>query len=47
VVATGTSRCREDADGPVGRIYENCFVMRFDGEGRCREFTEYYVCHRP
>jgi len=46
VVATGTSRYREAPDGPVVRIYDNCFVMRFDGEGRCREFTEYYV-RRP
>jgi hypothetical protein len=43
VVATGTSRYREAPDGPIVRIYDNCFVMRFDGEGRCREFTEYYV----
>lgn len=46
VVATGTSRYRELAGGPVVRTYENCFVMRFDGEGRCREFTEYYM-RRP
>ena len=46
VVATGTSRYRETPDGPVVRIYDNCFVMRFDGEGRCREFTEYYL-RRP
>jgi ketosteroid isomerase-like protein len=46
VVATGTSRYREVPDGPVVRIYDNCFVMRFDGEGRCREFTEYYL-RRP
>jgi ketosteroid isomerase-like protein len=43
VVATGTSRYREAPGGPVIRIYDNCFVMRFDGEGRCREFTEYYL----
>ena len=43
VVATGTSRYRETPDAPVVRTYDNCFVMRFDGEGRCREFTEYYV----
>jgi hypothetical protein len=42
VVATGTSRYREVPGGPVVRTYENCFVIRFDGEGRCREFTEYY-----
>ena len=43
VVATGTSRYRETPGGPVVRIYDNCFVMRFDGQGRCREFTEYYL----
>jgi hypothetical protein len=43
VVATGTSRYRETPDGPVVRTYDNCFVVRFDDEGRCREFTEYYV----
>jgi ketosteroid isomerase-like protein len=46
VVATGTSRYRERPGGPIVRTYENCFVMRFDGEGRCREFTEYYL-RRP
>ena len=46
VVATGSSRYRDESDGPVVRTYENCFVMRFDGEGRCREFTEYYL-RRP
>lgn len=46
VVATGTSRYRDVPGGPVVRAYENCFVMRFDGEGRCREFTEYYI-RRP
>jgi ketosteroid isomerase-like protein len=45
VVATGTSRYREVPDGPIVRTYENCFNMRFDGEGRCREFTEYYIRH--
>jgi hypothetical protein len=42
VVATGTSRYREQAGGPIVRTYDNCFVMRFDGDGRCRDFTEYY-----
>ena len=45
VVATGTSRYREVPGGPIVRTYENCFIMRFDGEGRCREFTEYYIRH--
>jgi hypothetical protein len=43
VVATGTTSYREAAGGPVVRVYDNCFVMRFDGAGRCREFTEYYM----
>ncbi|TCC07765.1 nuclear transport factor 2 family protein [Kribbella soli] len=45
VVATGTSRYREVPDGPIVRTYANCFIMQFDDEGRCREFTEYYLRH--
>jgi hypothetical protein len=26
--------------------WDNCFVMRFDPEGRCREFTEWFI-ERP
>jgi hypothetical protein len=43
VVATGSSTYREFPGGPVVRVYENCFVMRFDSAGRCRDFTEYYI----
>jgi ketosteroid isomerase-like protein len=46
VVATGTSSYRDRADGPIVRIYHNCIVMRFDADGHCREFTEYYI-RRP
>ena len=46
VVATGTSSYSERPDGPIVRTYENCFVMRFDASGRCREFTEYFI-QRP
>jgi ketosteroid isomerase-like protein len=42
-VAVGISSYREEPDGPVVRIYDNCFVMRFDSAGRCREFTEWFV----
>ena len=45
-LATGTSSYREHPDGPIVRTYDNCFVMRFDTEGRCREFTEFYI-RRP
>ena len=43
VVATGTSTYLTEPGGPVKKVYDNCFVMRFDDEGRCREFTEWYV----
>ena len=43
VVATGTSTYRDAPGGSVTQTFGNCFVMRFDDEGRCREFTEYYV----
>jgi hypothetical protein len=43
VVATGTSTYRDAPGGAVTKVYENCFVMRFDDAGRCRDFTEYYL----
>lgn len=43
VVATGRSTYREHPDGPVSKEYENCFVIRFDLDGRCRDFTEYFM----
>jgi ketosteroid isomerase-like protein len=42
-VAIGSSSSKDSPDGPVARVYDNCFVMRFDGEGRCREFTEWFM----
>jgi ketosteroid isomerase-like protein len=42
-VATGSSSYKDSPDGPVARVYDNCFVMRFDSEGRCREFTEWFI----
>jgi hypothetical protein len=43
VVATGSSTYFDHPGGAVERVYDNCFVMRFDDDGRCCEFTEYYV----
>jgi hypothetical protein len=43
VVATGTTTYAESPGGPVTQVFDNCFVMRFDDGGRCREFTEYYT----
>jgi ketosteroid isomerase-like protein len=45
-VAIGASTYRTEPGGPVDKVYDNCFVMRFDGQGRCREFTEWYM-ERP
>jgi ketosteroid isomerase-like protein len=42
-VATGFSSYKDSADGPVARTYDNCFVMRFADDGRCREFTEWFI----
>jgi len=42
-VATGISSYRDRPGGAVVRVYDNCFVMQFDSEGRCREFTEWFV----
>ena len=42
----GRSTYRDTPDGPVVQVYENCFVIRFDADGRCREFTEYFI-ERP
>jgi hypothetical protein len=42
-VAVGASTYRSEPDGPVTDVYDNCFVIRFDAQGRCREFTEWFV----
>jgi ketosteroid isomerase-like protein len=42
-VATGSSTYFEQPGGPVDKVYDNCYVMRFDGEARCREFTEWFM----
>lgn len=41
-VAVGTTRYQANGDQPE-RTYHNCFVLRFDADGRCREFTEWYT----
>jgi ketosteroid isomerase-like protein len=42
-VATGASTYYKEPGGAVDKVYDNCFVMRFDSEGRCREFTEWFI----
>ena len=45
-VATGSSTYTKGPGGPVDKVYDNCFVMRFGADGRCREFTEWFM-ERP
>lgn len=42
-VATGSSSYRSEPGGAVVEVFDNCFVLRFDSAGRCREFTEWYI----
>ena len=42
-VATGTSTYYAEPGGPVRTTFHNCFVMRFDADGRCSEFTEFFI----
>lgn len=44
-VATGSSTYN-NPDGSIRKIFDNVFLMRFDAEGRCAEFTEYFM-ERP
>jgi ketosteroid isomerase-like protein len=41
-VATGISRF-DQPGGEERNVYYNCFLMRFDDDGRCAEFTEYFM----
>jgi ketosteroid isomerase-like protein len=45
VVAVGRSTYA-NPDGSIRKVYENCFLMRFDAEGQCSEFTEFFM-ERP
>ena len=43
-VAVGTSSYWSDGSrSKLERTYDNVFLLRFDDEGRCIEFTEYYL----
>jgi ketosteroid isomerase-like protein len=41
-VATGWSRYAATGDEPE-RTYHNAYLLRFDADGRCAEFREYYM----
>jgi ketosteroid isomerase-like protein len=44
-VAVGWSRYFATGDTPE-KLYHNVYLLDFDGEGRCRSFTEYYVLQK-
>jgi hypothetical protein len=46
-VAHGRTRYLTDDRSAVDREFANVFVCRFDDDGRCRDFTEYYMRKRP
>jgi hypothetical protein len=45
-VATGSSTYFTEPGGEIEKVFDNCFVMRFAPDGRCREFTEWFM-ERP
>ena len=44
-VVVGTSTYRRE-EGAVEKVFDNCFVLRFDHDDRCSEFTEWFM-ERP
>jgi hypothetical protein len=46
-IATGSSTYLTEPGGAVDKIYDNCFVIRFADDGRCREFTEWFIKRPP
>jgi hypothetical protein len=41
-VAIGWSRYFAQGDTPE-KLYHNCYLLEFAGDGRCTVFTEYYI----
>ncbi|HEX2127887.1 MAG TPA: nuclear transport factor 2 family protein [Solirubrobacterales bacterium] len=41
-VAVGSSTYT-NSDGSIRAIYDNCFLLRFDADGLCAEFTEFFM----
>jgi ketosteroid isomerase-like protein len=42
-VVTGTSVYSREPGGPIEETFDNCWLIRFDDQGRCSEFTEWYM----
>jgi hypothetical protein len=46
-VAHGRTRYLTDDRSDIDREFANVFVCRFDDDGRCNEFTEWFMRRRP
>jgi hypothetical protein len=42
-VANGRSRYFDGPGGPLKYEWDNIFVLRFDADGRCAEYREWYM----
>jgi hypothetical protein len=42
-IAVGVTTYLAYAGGPIDRVFDNCFVMRFDDGVRCCEFSEWFM----
>lgn len=42
-VARGQTQYFDPVTSTITAEYDNVFIMRFDGHGRCEEFTEWYM----
>ena len=45
-VGQGWSRYLTEDRSGIDRKYHNVFICRFDADGRCREFTEFYMLEK-
>ena len=43
IVAVGTTRYLSEGPEGVEREFHNVFLLEFDADGRCKEFTELYM----
>jgi ketosteroid isomerase-like protein len=46
-VVTGSSRYFDEARTAVVEEFANVFVLRFAGDGRCREYREWWMLRAP
>jgi ketosteroid isomerase-like protein len=42
-VVTGVSTYSSEPGGPVTEAYDNCWLVRFDSDGLCRDFVEWFM----